>query len=149
MVDDKSDKARSLFKDKMTRMAKSHLQGAVEGILSDGAFWEDAELVLHDELEQSIAHLTFDPASGLQVGIRAGSDQSEAYVFIPLEWDIYRAEREENQDDYFPEVDIMDGADNSAKNFATPTYSAGFLPASTHRLAPPITVFCGAPGTSG
>lgn len=113
MVDDKSDKARSLFKDKMTRMAKSHLQGAVEGILSDGAFWEDAELVLHDELEQSIAHLTFDPASGLQVGIRAGSDQSEAYVFIPLEWDIYRAEREENQDDYFPEVDIMDGADNS------------------------------------
>ena len=27
--------------------------------------------------------------------------------------------------------------------------SAGFLPAMTHRLAPPITVFCGAPCTSG
>ena len=35
------------------------------------------------------------------------------------------------------------------QNAAAALYSAGFLPAITHRLAPPITVFCGAPGTSG
>ena len=34
--------------------------------------------------------------------------------------------------------------DRWAKNCATPLYSAGFLPDITHRLAPPMTVFCGA-----
>ena len=38
---------------------------------------------------------------------------------------------------------------HALKNAAVPLYSAGFLPAITHRLAPPITVFCGAPVTSG
>ncbi len=35
------------------------------------------------------------------------------------------------------------------KNFATPLYSSGLWPASTHRVAPPMIEFCGAPATSG
>ncbi|MCY1381406.1 hypothetical protein D9M69_693090 [compost metagenome] len=46
-------------------------------------------------------------------------------------------------------ADCTSGVEMKLKNLATPLYSAAFLPDMTHRLAPPITVFCGAPGTSG
>ncbi len=52
----------------------------------------------------------------------------------------------------WPEVALAaatSGLERKAKNWPTPLYSLAFLPLITHRLAPPITVFCGAPVTSG